>query len=219
MSFNKFANSYGKYNIIQKKIIQKYIPFTHNKIVDLGCGSEGLCKYKNFEFYLGIDNSKEMLKLNPCNTKLCDFNTKKCFNEIKKYNFSQIVSFSALQWAKNLEFVFKEIKELNKDFLLAIFTSNTFKTLHNYLQITSPIYSKEEILQKASILDYEYELFEDKLYFSSPIKLLQYIKYSGVKGDVKTDTAKILKFVKEFPFNYLEFEVVILRKRGRRKED
>ena len=55
-------------------------------VVDLGCGSEGLCKYKDFEFYLGIDRSEEMLRFNPCNTIKADFNTKECFEILKKYD-------------------------------------------------------------------------------------------------------------------------------------
>ena len=109
-SFEKFAYTYGRYNIIQKNIIKKYLPFIGSKVIDLGCGSEGLCKYKNFDFYLGIDNSENMLKLNPCDTIKLDFNTKECFETIKRYDFKQIVSFSALQWADDLGFVFGEIK-------------------------------------------------------------------------------------------------------------
>jgi len=209
-SFKKFAKTYGRYNLIQKMIISKYVDMLSPKIVDLGCGSEGLCKYRDFEFYLGIDNSEEMLKLNPCNTLKADFNKKECFDMIKRYDFNQLVSFSALQWAEDLEFVFNEIAELNKDYLLAIFTSSTFKTLHDYLQIHSPIYSKEEIIQKSSILNPKVTTLNYTLTFDTPKKLLEYIKYSGVGGGAKAKKANLKKFLKEFPFNYLEFEIVVL---------
>ena len=75
-SFDKFAYTYGEYNVIQKKIIKKYLPLVKNKVVDLGCGSEGLCKYKDFEFYLGVDRSEEMLRFNPCNTIKADLTLK-----------------------------------------------------------------------------------------------------------------------------------------------
>ena len=209
--FNKFAHTYKEYNLIQKRVIKKYLPVLKNRIVDLGCGSEGLCKYRDFEFYLGIDASEEMLKRNPCNTLRLNFNTKECFEEIKKYDFDEIVSFSALQWAEDLDFVFNEIKKLKKEYLLAIFTSNTFKKLHNFLGVTSPIYSKEKILKSAEILNPEVEILEYTLKFDTPKKLLEYIKYSGVKGDVKANPIKIKKFLKEFPFDFLEFEVVVLK--------
>jgi len=213
-SFNKFATTYSSYNIIQKRVIKKYIHSLHSKIVDLGCGSEGLCKYRDFDFYLGIDNSENMLKLNPCNTLRLDFNKKECFEIIKNYDFSQIVSFSALQWADDLEFVFREIKYLNKDFLLAIFTSNTFKSLHKELNITSPIYSKQEILEYSRILKPQIEILNYKLYFSSPKEMFEYIKYSGVNSKVRANIRNIKRFFKEFPINFLEFEIVVLRGRN-----
>jgi len=210
-SFDKFAYTYRKYNIVQKKIIKKYLPLVKSRVVDLGCGSEGLCKYRDFEFYLGIDKSEEMLKLNPCNTIKADFNTKECFEILKKYDFEQLISFSALQWADDLEFVFKEIKNLNKEYILAIFTSNTFKSLHNYLQIDSPIYSKEMIVYTSKILNpSKIEILKYKLHFNNPIEMLKYIKLSGVKGDVKVSPFKLKRFIKEFPFSELEFEILVI---------
>ena len=209
-NFDKFANSYGKYNIIQKKIIKKYLSSLDLRVVDLGCGSEGLCKYRDFDFYLGVDASVNMLKLNPCNTLRLDFNTKECFETIKKYNFNQIVSFSALQWAKDLEFVFKEIKNLNKKFLLTLFTSKTFASLHKELNIISPIYSKEEILKYAKILNPKIEILEYELFFDTPKDMFNYIKFSGVKGEVRANIKNIKRFLKGFPTNRLEFEIVVL---------
>ncbi len=210
-SFEKFAYTYGRYNIIQKRIIKKYLPFLKSKIIDLGCGSEGLCKYKKFDFYLGIDSSENMLKLNPCNSLKLDFNTKECFKEIKKYDFEQIVSFSALQWAKDLDFVFNEIKNLKKDYLLAIFTSNTFKTFHKHLNINSPIHSKEKILNSAKILTPKTEILNYKIEFDSPKQMFEYIKYSGVNAGVKANIKDIKNFLKDFPINFLEFEIVVFR--------
>ena len=210
-SFEKFAFTYGRYNIIQKRVIKKYLPFLKSKVIDLGCGSEGLCKYKNFDFYLGIDNSENMLRLNPCNTLKLDFNTKECFEAIKNYDFEQTVSFSALQWADDLDFVFGEIKNLKKDFLLAIFTSNTFKTFHKYLNIKSPIYSKEEILKSAEILNPHIEILDYKIEFNSPKEIFEYIKFSGVNAKTKANIKDVKRFLKEFPVNFLEFEIVVLR--------
>ena len=210
--FDRFAHTYGQYNVIQKKIIKKYLPFLKNRVVDLGCGSEGLCKYKEFEFYLGIDSSEEMLKRNPCNTLRADFNDKKCFEHIKKYEFEQVVSFSALQWAKDLEDVFRHIKDLNKDYLLAVFTSSTFRSLHRVLGIKSPICSKEEILKASSVLNPEkIEILNYEMMFDNPKELLEYIKYSGVSGNIRVSPAKIREFLRNFPVNILEFEIVVVR--------
>ncbi|GAX86706.1 malonyl-CoA O-methyltransferase [Lebetimonas natsushimae] len=211
MNFDKFAHTYSEYNLIQKKIIENCLPFVKEKVIDLGCGNGIICKYKKFDFYLGIDISEKMLQLHPCKTLKLDFNTKECFNEIKKYDFEQIISFSALQWAKDLDFVFKEIKNLNKNYLLAVFSSNTFKLLHNYLGIQSPIYSKEKILKSSQILNPEIKILNYVLNFDNPVKLLEYIKYSGVSGNVRADIGKLKKFIKNFPINILEFEILLLK--------
>jgi len=212
MKFDKFANTYSKYNFIQQKIIKSYLPFIKKRVVDLGCGSEGLCKYKKFDFYLGVDKSKEMLNLNPCNVINMDFDKKECFEKIKEYNFNQIVSFSALQWSKNLEFVFKEIKKLNKSFLLAIFTSNTFKNLHTCLDIESPIYSREEILSYSSIFSsLNIDIIYYEMEFNDAKEMLNYIKFSGVSGNTNTKISKIRNLLKCNFLNKLEFEIVVLR--------
>jgi malonyl-CoA O-methyltransferase len=210
-SFERFAHTYGEYNVIQKKIIKKYIHLLEDRVVDLGCGSEGLCKYRDFEFYLGIDLSPSMLKKNPCKSVLMDFNKKETFEFIKKLEFNQIVSFSALQWARDLDFVFREIKNLDKKFFLALFTSNTFKTLHSFLEIKSPIYSKEEILKASKILDANVEILNYEMSFKTPKSLLEYIKFSGVSGNVRAKRSKLKEFIKTFPINWLEFEIVVLK--------
>ncbi|WP_456479064.1 methyltransferase domain-containing protein [Nautilia sp.] len=210
-SFDRFAHTYGEYNVIQKRIIKKYLPFVKERVIDLGCGSEGLCRYKKFDFYLGIDSSAEMLKRNPCNTVKADFNTKECFELIKKYEFDQLVSFSALQWADNLESVFGEIKNLNKSYLLAVFTSNTFKSLHKHLGIKSPICSEGEILKACEMLrPANVEKLYYEMSFSNPKELLEYIKYSGVGGDVRVSPAKIRGFLRNFPVDFLEFEIIVI---------
>ncbi len=210
-NFEKFAHVYGEYNIIQKKIIKKYLPLLKSRIIDLGCGSEGLCIYKNFEFYLGIDASEKMLKLNPCKTVKLDFNTKECFEKIKNFDFEQIVSFSSLQWAKDLDFVFREIKNLNKNYILAIFTSNTFKSLHKELNIKSPIFSKGQILKASKILKPKIELLNYEMKFSTPKEMLEYIKFSGVSGNVRCNVSLMKKFFREFPVDFLEYEIVVLK--------
>jgi len=211
-SFERFAHTYGQYNVVQKKLIKKYLPQLKNRVVDLGCGSEGLCIYRDFEFYLGVDSSLEMLKRNPCPTIKADFNTKECYELVGKYDFEQIVSFSALQWAEDLGFVFREIKKLNKEYLLVLFTSGTFSSLHRELGIKSPIYSKEEILEYAEILQpREIETLDYRLYFETPKELLEYIKYSGVSGNVSCPYSRLIKFIKTFPTNFLEFEIVVIK--------
>jgi len=211
--FSRFATQYNQKNIIQKSIIQKYAPLLQNKsIIDLGCGSGSLLDFAKPKHYIGIDFSENMLKLHKHSNLYClDFNQAKCWEFIKTQKFDMLVSFSALQWAKDLEYIFYQIKQLNKPFLLSIFTSNTFKTLHKTANITSPIYSKETILQHSKILNPKTELLKYKLYFDENIEMLRYIKKSGVSsGEKKLSPKEIKNLINNYPLNYLEFEIISL---------
>jgi malonyl-CoA O-methyltransferase len=212
--FSKYANEYQKLNIIQKKIIQKISPLLENKnILDLGCGNGSLLEFSKPKNYIGIDFSEEMLKLNPSkNVYNFDFNTQKCWDFINKQNFDILVSLSALQWAKDLNFIFKNIKKLDKKYVLAIFTSNTFKTLHKTANIISPIHSKEEIIKDSHILNPQIEIINYELEFKNALEMLRYIKKSGVSaGERKLSYKEVMKVIKDYPLNYLEFEVIILK--------
>jgi len=212
--FSKYANEYAKLNFIQKKIILKVSKYLNNKsILDLGCGNGALLEFIKPKKYIGIDFSEEMLKLHPLKEVYnFDFNTTLCWNFIQKQEFDILVSLSALQWAKDLEFIFNNIKKLNKNYILAIFTSNTFKTLHKTLNITSPIHSKETILEKAKILNPKIEIKNYELEFSSSLELLRYIKKSGVSGGEKRASLLNLKKVLNSDLTKLEFEVIFLYK-------
>jgi len=213
--FSKFAKEYKQKNIIQKKIIQNYSNLLQNKsILDLGCGNGALLEFVTPKNYIGIDFSEEMLKLHPHkNIFNYDFNTNECWDFIKIQNFEILVSFSALQWANDLNFIFNNIKSLNKSYLLSIFTSNTFKTIHKTANITSPIHSKEDILKYSKILNPKIEILKYKLYFENKLEMFRYIKRSGVSsGEKKLSYKEIKNLIENYPLNYLEFEIITLQK-------
>jgi malonyl-CoA O-methyltransferase len=215
--FSKYANEYQKLNIIQKKIIKKVAPLLENRnILDLGCGNGSLLEFSKPKNYIGIDFSDEMLKLNPAkNLYNFDFNTQKCWDFITKQKFDILVSLSAIQWAKDLEFIFNNIKKLNKKYILAIFTSNTFKTLHKTANITSPIHSKKKIIKKSKILNPKIEIINYELEFENSLEMLRYIKKSGVSsGEKKLSYKEVMKVIQNYPLNYLEFEVIILKSKN-----
>jgi malonyl-CoA O-methyltransferase len=210
--FSKYANEYKKLNFIQKKIIKKVVPLLHNRsILDLGCGNGALLEFVTPKNYIGIDFSDEMLKIHPSkNVFNFDFNTTECWDFIEKQDFDILISLSALQWANNLEFIFNNIKKLNKEFILAIFSANTFKTLHKKAKISSPIHSKEEILEKAKILNPKIEILNYQLKFDNSLEMLRYIKKSGVSaGEKKLSVIEIRKILNS-NLNYLEFEIILL---------
>ncbi|MCF6331610.1 MAG: methyltransferase domain-containing protein [Sulfurimonas sp.] len=219
--FSKYANSYGLYNIIQNKVIKHILKKNSQKpknILDLGCGDGNLVKNINwkYKYFTGIDFAKGMLELHPKSKKIqCiygDFNDKTLFESLKTYNYDFIFSASALQWATDLDEVFKNIKELNAPVSLAIFTSNTFKTINKTAKIDSILKSADYIdeLQK-KYFNANFEIINYKLEFDNTKDMFRYIKKSGVSGSRNILTYKQTKeLMKNYPISYLEFEVVFI---------
>ena len=219
--FSKHAIHYESNNIIQNKVVDKLLSLVTQKpkyILDLGCGNGAICKKIDWTYnrFTGIDFAPGMLELHPKSEKIesiyGDFNDEALFQSLLTYRYDYIFSASALQWATNLELTFKNIKILNTPFALAIFTSNTFKTLNNVASIQSLLKSSNEInkLQK-KYFDATFEIVNYKLEFESTKEMFRYIKKSGVSGSRKVLNYKeTKKLMREYPINYLEFEVVFI---------
>ena len=219
--FSKHAFEYDKYNVIQNKVIEKLLSYIDSKpenILDLGCGNGSLCKKITWQYkhLTGVDFAPNMLELHPKAQNIeCiygDFNDNILFENLQTYNYDYIFSASALQWANNLESTFKNIKKLNAPVALAIFTSKTFDTINKTANISSILKSASEIneLQK-KIFDVNFEVITYKLEFDSTRDIFKYIKGSGVSGSRKVlDYKQSKKLFREYPFDYLEFEVVFI---------
>jgi malonyl-CoA O-methyltransferase len=219
--FSKHAKHYDSYSVIQNKVIKrllKKIKYKPKNILDLGCGNGAL--YKSIEFnykhFTGVDFAPGMLELHPkaknCECIYGDFNDKTLFENLLTYRYDYIFSASALQWAQNLDMVFQNIKSLNAPVSLAIFTKNTFKTINKTAGLTPILRSAKEIdeLQK-KYFDADFEVVEYKLEFESTRDMFKYIKKSGVSASRKVLSYKeTKKLMKEYPINYLEFEVVFI---------
>ena len=224
--FSRFAKQYDNHNIIQSQVAKRlvsmidYKSYTH--ILDIGCGSGSI--YKNiiktdisFEQFIGADLSLEMLNLHPNSSKIkkisFDFNNIKNFEQIKTFDYDVVVSSSALQWSKDLNFTLKEISKLSTQFYFAFFTANTFSTLHKTTKLQSPIYTKEFIQDSLNrYYNSSLEIINYQLYFNSVYEIFQYIKQSGVSGGKKRLSYKEIKqVIKNYPLNYLEFEVLFIK--------
>ena len=219
--FSNHASSYGSYNIIQNKVIEhllsKVIEQPKN-ILDLGCGNGSLCNKIdwNYNHFTGVDFAKGMLELHPKSDKIeCiygDFNNQVLFDNLHMNSYDFIFSASALQWSSSLDTVFKNIKAFNAPVALAIFTSNTFKTINSTANIDSILKTSDEIdaLQK-KYFNANFEVLNYKLEFDSTEDMFRYIKKSGVSGSRKVLSYKQTKeLMKNYPINYLEFEVVFI---------
>ncbi|HFQ61900.1 MAG TPA: methyltransferase [Epsilonproteobacteria bacterium] len=224
--FARFAHQYNAYNVIQaevaKRLVAKLPAGKYKCIVDLGCGSgevyKNIEKNKiNFDTFIALDSSSEMLGLHPVDPMIkkitADFNrieTFKCLDVVKDETL--LLSSSALQWSKSLDFVFKELSKKSVKVYFAIFTANTFKTLHQTAQIQSPIYS-EETLKKSikKYYDADFELQAYRLEFQTVRDMFHYIKRSGVSGGEKQLSYRQIKqLMNEYPLSYLEFEVLFV---------
>jgi malonyl-CoA O-methyltransferase len=219
--FSKHALEYGSYNVIQKKVIKKLLSKLEERpknILDLGCGSGALLENITWEYehFTGVDFATGMLELHPRKQNIkciCgDFNDETLFNHLKDYKYDYIFSASALQWADNLDAVFSNISSLDAPIALAIFSSNTFKTLNQTASLKPLLRTSETIyeLQK-KYFNADFEIVEYKLEFESTRDIFKYIKNSGVSGSRNVLNYKqTKKLMNDYPLNYLEFEVVFI---------
>ena len=219
--FSKYAIHYNRYNTVQKEVAVKLLSFVKSKpknILDLGCGSGVLAQKIDWEYnkLMAVDFAHGMLQLHPKSKKIeCiygDFNDTNLFKDLKKYKFDYILSASALQWADDLNKLFQNLKTLNAPVALAIFTSNTFKTLYKTAGLKPLLieYNRLDRLQK-KYFDNRSEIVNYKLEFDNVRDMFRYIKKSGVSGSRNILSYKEMKkLMYEYPLNYLEFEVAFI---------
>ncbi len=219
--FSKYATHYANHNIIQDKVASKLVRLVKSRpkhILDLGCGSGAICKKIDWDYkhFTGVDFAPGMLELHPKSKKIesiyGDFNDDTLFENLLTYKYDYIFSASALQWSEDLQKSFIHIRELNAPIALAIFTSNTFKTLNETAGLAPMLRSAQEIntLQK-NCFNAAFELVKYKLEFESTREMFRYIKQSGVSGSRKVlDYKQTKKLMREYPLNYLEFEVAFI---------
>jgi malonyl-CoA O-methyltransferase len=223
--FSKNANAYDNHNIIQNRVVKKLlekITESPQYILDIGCGSGAIYKSMTWhpKKFVAVDFAKEMLEMHPKseNTELyrVDFNGKECFQNFNRYRFDRIVSASALQWGDDLDDIFHQISLLNAPVSLAIFTSNTFKTLLQTASIPSLLRSKDTLIELSQkYFDAEYETLEYSLEFASVRDMFQYMKKSGVGGGRNLlSIGQMRELMHNYPLNYLEFEVILIHEKS-----
>jgi malonyl-CoA O-methyltransferase len=222
--FDRFAKNYSKYNIIQQEVAKELVSLvdiSFKSAIDIGAGTGTLYKELIKKFspkkFIAIDSSSNMLNLHPKkeNIKLikADFNSKEFEKILSSLEFDIAFSSSALQWAVSLDFTFRAISKNSREIFFAIFTSNTFKTLHKEAKTTSPIHSKENLKKSIEKFFNPRKLYikEYQLFFQNKEEIFEYIKKSGVSGGQKRISIKELRRLKkEYPKNYLEFEVMFV---------
>ena len=223
--FSKNATSYNSHNIIQSSVIVELLKLIDDKpstILDIGCGRGGVFENINWKLnkFVGLDFAPGMLDLHPSSSHIelyvKDFNDVDCFDDIRDMNFSRVVSASALQWSKDLDNTFKKIKSLNTPVSLAIFTSNTFKTLYEVAKLPKLLRSKEEVIEIAGkYFELEYKILTYELKFSSIREMFRYMKKSGVGGARNMlNISDMRKIMRDYPYDFLEYEIILLHEKS-----
>ena len=222
--FNRYADCYSSNSIIQErgaKILVHALPKSLGNTIDLGCGNGRIYRelFQNnnrVEHFYGVDFAESMLQLHPkgrdIELSVGDFDSQATFEKLQTVDATTLLSSSALQWAKDIEFTFNECAKLAPNGGFFLFSSGTFKTLHSVASASSPIYSSAE-LEKVFLKNYrakKIEHYNFKLPFSSTYAMLQYIKKSGVSGNLQLSYRQMKAILNNYPLNYLEFETLLL---------
>lgn len=220
--FSRYAEEYGSYNVIQRRVVEKLLADIGDerpqRILDLGCGSGTLYNAlpRKPEHFLGIDFAPRMLELHPQGENIeCiygDFNNPELFDRLRLLRFDRIFSGSALQWSRDLDRTFAMIASLNTPVSLALFTANTFKTLFETAGLAPILRSADAIAEAAEPWFGAWmERVQYRLAFASTREMFRYIKRSGVSGGRNVLGYKETKrLMEEYPLEYLEFEVVFI---------
>jgi malonyl-CoA O-methyltransferase len=219
--FSKYANEYGKYNIIQQivsKALVRDIKTKPKKILELGCGSGQVISNINwkFDYYKATDFSNTMCKIHPKSNNLdifcLDFDSDEFYNNIKDEQYDMVLSSSAMQWSKNLDLLVSRLSNVSKEINAVLFTSNTFKSIRNITNSASPILDINTI-KKAfeKYCDCEFEVIKYDLEFNSKKEMFKYIKNSGVSGDSSLSYKDAKYLYKNYNLSYIEFEVIFIK--------
>ncbi|MEO1942439.1 MAG: hypothetical protein ABGW77_06060 [Campylobacterales bacterium] len=200
-SFGKRAPLYHRYSLVQNWAREGLSRWVRGRVLDLGAGSAGLCRVVGVQFYLGVDSSPEMARLNRCPVVVANFDQFPILEVVKRYQITQIVSFSALHWSKNLEGLFQRIGQSGREYLLLLFTGESFQELHRRLGITSPLPREREILEWAEkgLPNLHSASLSYTLHFPSPRELFRYLRGSGVSGGVRVPIPKLWALRRDSP--------------------
>jgi len=224
--FSRFAKEYGTYNTIQVSVAEYLATLIPHKryqnMIDIGAGNGTLfyaLEKKNISYntFIALDASLEMLEQHPHTPRIkhyiANFNDGSFLKLLEQLHPDILLSASALQWSTNLHQTTQMLSQLQRPFYGALFTSNTFKTLHQTAKISSPIYTKEHIIDafESTFSTVTYHIKHYRLFFESTYEMLHYIKRSGVSsGEKRLGYQEVKALIASYPLSYLEFEVIFI---------
>jgi len=222
--FSRFAKEYISSNHIQQEIAKHLISLStekFNSILDLGCGGGEVYNNISWDFnkFVAIDSSFDMCSFHPRKSNIsviqANFDNNDLFFSLKKsYHFDVLISSSSLHWSRDIDNLVCNIATIADNILISVITNNSFKKLHNSLNIKSPLYSKDKIINSIKryfCIDF-IQLKDYTINFNSSKELLTFIKHTGIGGGKQLSSVKdILNLIKEDTIKTLEFEVLFIR--------
>jgi malonyl-CoA O-methyltransferase len=222
--FSKCADTYDANSAIQKEVATYLLSKVQTKaktILDLGCGTGHIIKNLSWKYdvFIGVDNAKGMCQKHPKDKNITLFNENfesNIFqNKISSMApFDLLISSSSLQWAKDIEKLIKFCSSITNNIAFSIFTCKTFDQIYKLSKQEIFLPDASEVVKIIKkYFDIDYELKTYKLYFDDNLSMFRYIKKSGISGgEKKLNISQTKSLIKNYPHNYLEFEVLYVWK-------
>ncbi len=230
--FDRFAASYGRYNLIQEKVADRLVerlPLRrYGTILDLGAGEGALYRRLlregiGFDRFIAFDRSAAMLARHPADGKVQtirgDFDRPEDLETLEGEPIDRILSTSALQWSRTPRQTFGRLARLASECSFALFTAGTFRTLLATARVPSPIPEAEELLTalEEHFTSLETERVRYQLTFPDVRQMLRYIHRSGVGvGRRRLEPRELYRLIREYPLDHLEFEVIFFSGESKR---
>jgi len=222
-NFSQCAACYDMYSDIQNKCTLKLIDIIEDKnpcdILEIGCGTGNytrLLKNRFPDAYItAVDISPGMIEV--AKEKFKNGRVRFYIEDGENLNidktFNLITSSSVFQWFDNPKSSFEKYSRMltkNGTFVFSAFGPDTFKELQNVVSSHKPgasisaghFISKQEIQSLLKSAFGESFIFEETITkrYASLLDMLKSIKYTGTRGDTKTDrlwTKNLLKSLQD----------------------
>ncbi|MCL5674815.1 MAG: methyltransferase domain-containing protein [Candidatus Omnitrophica bacterium] len=227
-NFSRCAEYYDFYSNIQNECAMELIRMFRNKnfqkILEPGCGTGNYTMILKNRFpdarITAFDLSPEMINRarGKLNNDSVDFSVKDAEEPGLSGKFDLITSNAVFQWLEDIKNAFEKYKRLlvpEGVFAFSMFGPDTFKELQKVLSIcykkdfsisAGCFMSENEIRRILKSTFGHVYIFEEtiRIKYESLFHLLETIKYTGIRGDVKTGNLWTKNFLTAIQNLYIE---------------
>lgn len=218
--FSRHAHTYDANTPVQQEVARYLLSKLTSRpktILDLGCGSGAIFRAIDWDVtsFTGVDSSYAMCQRHPITPSVRiindDFDAQTLWTQLNSF-YDVIVSSSALQWSRDIEKILKHVSFTCKEAAFAIFTDKTFHSIYTASGLPTFLPNAQTLIQTSEkYFTCKHEIKTFKLFFEDNLSLFRYIKASGVSGGEKKLTiSQTRALIKNYPHDYLEFEVLFI---------